>query len=131
METNSFATKQLPQIPDEVAPDGSEVRVLLRLQAGSMAHFELPAGRVARAVTHQTVEEVWFITAGRGEMWRKLRDREEVVQLEPGLCLTIPVGTHFQFRVDSAQAVAAIGVAMPPWPGDEEAVLVDGPWQAD
>ena len=31
-------------------------------------------------------------------MWRKLNEREEVVTVAPGVCLTIPVGTHFQFR---------------------------------
>jgi hypothetical protein len=46
---------QLPALPDAVAPDGSDVRVLLRLSRGSMAHFELGAGRVSRAVAHRTV----------------------------------------------------------------------------
>ena len=40
-----FDTMQLPGAPDAVAPDGSDVRVLLRLGRGSMAHFELAAGR--------------------------------------------------------------------------------------
>ena len=43
---------RLPGTPDAVAPDGSDVRVLLRLGRGSMAHFELAAGRVSRAVAH-------------------------------------------------------------------------------
>ena len=45
-----FETTQLPDAPDAIAPDGSQVRVLLRLGGGSMAHFELGAGRVSRAV---------------------------------------------------------------------------------
>jgi len=49
--------------------------------------------------------------------------------LEPGVCLTIPLGTHFQFRADDTQAVAAIGITMPPWTGDGEATVVDGSWQ--
>ncbi len=44
-----FDTMQLPDVPDVVAPDGSDVRVLLRLGRGSMAHFELAAGRVSRS----------------------------------------------------------------------------------
>ena len=124
----TFATMRLLKKPTIVAPDGSDVRVLLGLSAGGMAHFELGAGKVAYAVTHRTVEEVWFVVAGRGEMWRKQGDFEEVVVLEPSVCLTIPLGTHFQFRASPSEAVAAIGVTMPPWPGEGEAIPVQGPW---
>ena len=34
---------QLPGVPDVVAPDGSDVRVLLQHGRGSLAHFELAA----------------------------------------------------------------------------------------
>ena len=125
-----FATLRLPADRTVVAPDGSDVRVLLGTASGGMAHFELAAGRTARAVTHRTVEEIWFVVAGRGEMWRKCGDVEETVALEPGVCLTIPLGTHFQFRAAADQAVTAVAVTMPPWPGDGEAVAVDGPWAA-
>ena len=125
-----FATLRLPADRTVVAPDGSDVRVLLGNRAGVMAHFELAAGRTARAVTHRTVEEIWFVVAGRGEMWRKLGDVEETVALEPGICLTIPLGTHFQFRAAADQPVAAVAVTMPPWPGDGEALAVPGPWLA-
>ena len=125
-----FATLRLPIDRTVVAPDGSDVRVLLGTASGGMAHFELAAGRTTRAVSHRTVEEIWFVVAGRGEMWRKLGAVEETVALEPGLCLTIPLGTHFQFRAAADQAVAAVAVTMPPWPGDGEAVAVPGPWTA-
>ena len=92
-----------------------------------MAHFQLAAGQVAKAVTHRTVEEVWFVVSGQGQMWRQHGDHEEVVPLEPGVCLTIPVGTHFQFRASGVSGVAAVAVTMPPWPGEGEAVLVSGP----
>jgi mannose-6-phosphate isomerase-like protein (cupin superfamily) len=94
-----------------------------------MAHFELGAGRVSQAVTHRTVEEVWFVVAGYGEMWRRQAEREEVVGLEPGVCLTIPLGTCFQFRASPSEAVAVIAVTIPPWPGESEAVLVKGRWE--
>ncbi|MBC5785708.1 cupin domain-containing protein [Ramlibacter sp. USB13] len=95
-----------------------------------MAHFELAAGQVARAVVHRTVEEVWFVLSGRGEMWRRQGAREETVVLEPGVCVTIPLGTHFQFRASPSEGVAAVAVTMPPWPGPGEAVFVEGPWPA-
>lgn len=123
-----FKCMRLPLNPTTVAPDGSDVRVLLGLPLGGMAHFELGAGTTSIAVTHRTVEEIWFIVSGRGEMWRKQGEREGIVALEPGVCLTIPRGTLFQFRSSSAEGVSAIGVTMPPWPGEGEAVPVLGPW---
>ena len=123
-----FATLQLPTDPTVTAPDGSDVRVLLGLPGGSMAHFELKAGQVAKAVVHQTVDEVWYVLAGRGEMWRSQGGREETVALVPGVCLTIPVGTRFQFRAAADQPVSAVAVTLPPWPGEGEAVFVEGPW---
>jgi mannose-6-phosphate isomerase-like protein (cupin superfamily) len=110
--TNRFATKRLSSTRDVIAPDGSEVRVLLGLTGGGMAHFSLPPGAIARAIRHRTVEEIWFVS------------------VEPGVSLTIPLGTRFQFRADADTRLEAVGVTMPPWPGDDEAILVDGPWNA-
>jgi mannose-6-phosphate isomerase-like protein (cupin superfamily) len=125
-----YATKRLPALPDVVAPDGSNVRVLLATARGSMAHFELAAGRASEAIRHRTVDEVWFILSGRGEIWRRQNGREEVVVLETGVCITIPVGTHFQFRAATGEALTAVGVTMPPWPGPQEAIPVPGEWRA-
>lgn len=127
-----FTTMSLPAAPDVVAPDGSDVRVLLSLHGGSMAHFELAAGRTSTAVRHRTVEEIWYVLSGTGRMWRSGPDgREEVVDLHTGVCLTIPVGTAFQFRADGDSPLAAVGVTMPPWPGVDEAEPVPGRWPAD
>ena len=123
-----FATRRLPAVRDAVAPDGSHVRVLLALSGGSMAHFELAPGETSIAVRHRTVEEIWFFLAGRGEMWRRQDGREEIVAVAPGVCLTIPLGTDFQFRSFGDEPLAALGVTMPPWPGDDEACLIAGKW---
>jgi len=123
-----FATQPLPERPDEIAPDGSEVRVLQRLAGGSMIEFRMPAGRTSRAVAHRAVEEVWYVVEGRAELWRKLERQEEIVELRPGMCVTLPRGTHFQFRVTADLIVVA--VTMPPWPGNDEAYGVAGPWKA-
>jgi mannose-6-phosphate isomerase-like protein (cupin superfamily) len=124
-----FATKRISSTPDAIAPDGSEVRVLCQLPRGGLALFSLPPGAVAKAVAHRTVEEVWYILSGSGRMWRKLGGCEEIVELSPGISLTIPTGTHFQFRCDGGEPLNAIGATMPPWPGESEASLVDGIWQ--
>ena len=123
-----FETKRLPVERDAVAPDGSDVRILLGLRGGGMAQFELPPGQTSNAVTHKTVEEIWFFLSGRGQMWRKTEGHEEVVAVEAGVCLTIPLGTHFQFRSFGYEPLAAIGATMPPWPGEGEATLVEGKW---
>jgi mannose-6-phosphate isomerase-like protein (cupin superfamily) len=93
-----------------------------------MAHFELAPGQTSNAVTHRTVEEIWYFIAGRGQMWRRQGERQETVEVYPGVCLTIPLGTHFQFRSVGDEPLAAIGVTMPPWPGEGEAVAVTGEW---
>ncbi len=129
MTITSFDTKRLPAACDDVAPDGSDVRILLRLEGGSMAHFELGPGQTSTAVVHRTIEEIWFFLSGRGEMWRKQGGREKVVTVQSGVCLTIPLGTHFQFRSTGDQPLAAIGVTMPPWPGEGEAIVVKGKWK--
>ena len=93
-----------------------------------MAHFELSAGRVSRAVAHHSVQEIWYILRGQGQMWRRQGNRQETVPLRPGTCLTIPRGAHFQFRADGSGPLAALGVTMPPWPGEDEAYEVPGNW---
>ncbi len=110
------------------APDGSDVRVLLQLPAGSLAHFSLPAGATSVAVRHRTISEIWYFVAGVGQMWRSQDGRSEIVDVGPGTAITIPRGTAFQFRSLSDDPLVAVGVAMPPWPGDGEAELVDGVW---
>jgi mannose-6-phosphate isomerase-like protein (cupin superfamily) len=79
----NFATARLSQRPDAIAPDGSEVRVLLRLGRGSMAHFRLGPGETGKAVSHRNVEEIWYGLRGTGKMWRKQGELEVTVLLEP------------------------------------------------
>ena len=124
-----IASKHLPMQRDNIAPDGSDVRVLLQLARGGMAHFELAPGQTSKAVVHRTVEEIWYFLSGRGQMWRQLDGQSNVVDVYPGVCLTIPVGTRFQFRSFGHEPLAAIGVTMPPWPGEGEATVVPGEWQ--
>ena len=125
-----FTTKRISDRRDAVAPDGSDVRILLGLRGGGLAHFELAPGRTSIAVTHRTVEEIWFFLSGRGEMWRKLESHEEVVPVESGVCITIPLGTWFQFRALGTEPLRALGVTMPPWPGEGEAYEIPGKWPA-
>ncbi len=123
------ATKALPHTYDLLAPDGSEVRVLLARAGGGMAHFRLSPGQVSRAVRHRMVDEIWYVIAGTGEMWRGAAGDQSFATLAPGVCLTIPPGIAFQFRANSDTALEAVAITMPPWPGPEEAEPADGPWK--
>lgn len=125
-----FETRTLPPEPTITAPDGSDVRVLVALPRGSMAHFQLDPGRTSAAVEHRSVEELWYVVGGQAEMWRRQGAVEEIVLLQAGTSLSIPVGTRFQFRTVGTEPFCAVGTTMPPWPGPDEAVLVEGPWRA-
>jgi len=127
--TRMIENKHLPDRPDLVATDGSDVRVLLNLRRGGMAHFTLAPGETSTAVAHRTIEEIWYFLSGHGQMWRQIGEVSETLDVQPGLCLTIPLGTRFQFRSLGDEPLSAIGVTMPPWPGDGEAFVVEGPWQ--
>lgn len=123
-----FETKHVSSAPDAIAPDGSEVRVLCGLSRGGLALFSLPPKAVSKAVSHHTVEEVWYVVSGHGRMWRQLDEYEEIVELGPGVSISIPTGTHFQFRCEGSEPLVAIGATMPPWPGEGEAFFVEGKW---
>lgn len=124
-----FETKQLPAAVDAIAPDGSDVRLLPSLQTGGMAHFELRPRAVSVPVRHRTVAEIWYFITGHGQMWRRQAEAETVEDVRAGTALTIPVGTSFQFRSTSDEPLAAVGVTMPPWPGPDEAEILDeGRW---
>lgn len=125
-----FESHTLPADCDVLAPDGSQIRLLHSLDAVSVAHCRLPAGAVTIPVQHRTVEEVWYIIAGAGEVWRRQNEREETLAVAAGTSLTIPLGTQFQFRALGAAPLDIIIVTSPPWPGEDEAVVLDaGRWQ--
>jgi mannose-6-phosphate isomerase-like protein (cupin superfamily) len=124
-----FSTRSLGPSPDATAPDGSAVRLLATAPRGSMAHFTLAPGQVSRAVAHKSVEELWYFLRGTGRIWRKLGALEDLVEVGPGVSISIPTGTHFQFRCDGDEPLEAVAVTMPPWPGGEEAFAVEGVWE--
>ena len=90
--------KRLAKDCDTLAPDGSEIRLLSSASRGSMVHCTLNPGEVSLPVAHKTVEEVWYFLEGTGQLWRKYGDEERVVDVAPGVSLSIPVGAHFQFK---------------------------------
>jgi len=124
-----LALARLPESHQEMAPDGSEIRWLARVAGGSMVHCTLRQG-LSMAVTHHTVEEIWYFVAGQGEVWRKRGDEERIDPVGPGSSLTIPLGTHFQFRNTGTEPLCFLCVTLPPWPGEDEARRVSSRWEA-
>jgi mannose-6-phosphate isomerase-like protein (cupin superfamily) len=128
MASTDFDTKRISEAPDAIAPDGSEVRLLCGLSRGGVATFTLMPGAVSKAVAHRTIEEVWYFIRGRGRLWRKSGEAEEITEIGAGVSIAIPTGVHFQFRCDGAEPLEAVAATMPPWPGDGEAYVVEGKW---
>ena len=113
-----------------LAPDGSQIRELVALKNGSLVHCLLPPGATSRAVAHATVEEVWYVAQGHGEVWRADETGESVVDVAPGVALSIETGCRFQFRNIGDDDLCILIVTMPPWPGAHEARPSPGRWPA-
>ena len=126
-----WSTVSVPAEVDVVAPDGSEIRLLAATRHASMSHCTLPPGRTTRAVRHRTVDELWYIVGGAGQVWRSGGRQDEVTDVYAGVSISIPVGTSFQFRTVGEHALVLVSATIPPWPGDHEAEHVAGPWQPD
>ena len=119
----------LPEQPDVIAPDGSEIRLLnSTVEGSSMVHALLHSGTTTHAVHHLTVEESWICGAGEGELWRLNASGESVLSLTEGVTCEIPLGTTFQFRATGNSPLEIVITTTPPWPGDHEAIQVQGKW---
>ena len=114
---------------DASAPDGSEIRFLIDQRHGagraSMVHVTLPAGQVSRPVWHRTVEEIWYVLEGRGQVWRcppsVPAESAAPVSVAPGDALVIPTAWRFQFAAAEDAPLQFLCYTSPPWPGPEEA----------
>jgi len=123
-------TRILSHNYDLLAPDGSEIRLLSQTLRGSMVHATLQSGKVSSPVKHRTVEEIWYVLEGRGEVWRKIGLVEDTSEVTVGSSLTIPTSASFQFRNTGDSPLTVLIVTMPPWPGEQEAEAIEGKWKA-
>ena len=123
-------TATLPAEPTVLAPDGSEIRELVAVKGGSLVHCRLPPGGISRTVVHSTVEEVWYVVQGRGEVWRADENVDSVIDVAAGVALSIEAGCRFQFRNTGDDDLCILIVTMPPWPGAQEASPAPGRWPA-
>ncbi|MEO5601460.1 MAG: cupin domain-containing protein [Cyclobacteriaceae bacterium] len=123
-----FHHKPFPENHDYLAPDTSEIRILLDVPGAGLAHCILPAGKTSVAVKHQTVNEIWYVTSGSGEIWQGLNGDHEFAALRPGVSLTIQTGNSFQFKNTGTGDLCILITTVPNWPGAHEALQVKGYW---
>jgi mannose-6-phosphate isomerase-like protein (cupin superfamily) len=121
-------TRSIPPTPDGRSPAGAEIRFLMDGATGDMIHSTVLPGQVNRATVHATVSEFWHVLSGEGQIWRRDATSEETTVLERGVSIDIPVGTAFQYRCTGVDPLQFICITMPPWPGDTEATVIEGPW---
>jgi mannose-6-phosphate isomerase-like protein (cupin superfamily) len=119
---------QLKARYDYLAPDGSEIYLLANGSKGNLCQCILPGGAKSRAISHKTVEELWYFFEGNGEVWRKGINNNLPVAVKAGTSLVIPVNTIFQFRNTGRGPLKFMIVTMPPWPGPNEATSGKGVW---
>src|SRR5215212_1297772 len=122
-------TRRFPLTPDARSPAGAEIRYLMEGATGNMIHSTVPPGQVNRATVHATVTEFWHVLSGEGQIWRRDGAAEETTVLQAGVSIDIPVGTAFQYRSTGVVSLEFLCIAMPPWPGDNEATVIKGPWE--
>ncbi len=122
-------TRAFPVTPDARSPAGAEIRYLMEGETGNMIHATVPPGQVNRATVHTTVSEFWHVLSGEGRIWRRDGASEETTALEAGASIDIPVGTAFQYQCTGTDPLRFLCVSMPPWPGDKEATVIEGPWR--
>lgn len=124
-----FPRQKLPEKHTYLAPDHSEIRILFEVTGAGVAHCKLPPGATSSSVRHKTVNEVWYILSGTGEIWQGRDGLNDFADLTAGVCLTIPVGNSFQFRNTGPDDLDILITTVPNWPGPEEAVPVAGFWK--
>lgn len=120
----------LGPIPDAKSPAGADIRFIMDGAGGNMIHSTVSPGQTNRGTVHATVSEFWHILEGSGEIWRRDSTEERVTTLVAGTSIDIPVGTSFQYRNTGKTDLKFICIAMPRWPGDNEASFVEGPWRS-
>ena len=116
-----------PPHPDARSPAGAEIRYLIEGEAGGMIHSTVPAGQVNRAAVHATVERVLGCLTGQGQLWRGDRTGEDDIAEGRGFHRH-PSRDRTPVSLRRTDPLLFLCITMPPWPGDQEATIIEGPW---
>lgn len=119
---------QLKDKYDYLAPDGSKIYRLVEGSKGNLCQCILPVGATSKAISHKTVEELWYFLEGHGEVYLKGIHNDKPTAVYSGTSMVIPVHTTFQFRNTGDVPLKFIITSMPPWPGVSEAESEEGIW---
>jgi mannose-6-phosphate isomerase-like protein (cupin superfamily) len=116
------------EAPDDIAPDGAEIRALIQRTEGatrlSLAEALVPPGGRTAKVYHRTVyEEIWYILRGTGMMHLQGPDdaEEDVFAVAPGDAVLILPRHGFWVQNTDDTDLIWLCCGSPPWPGAEEA----------
>ncbi len=121
------------ELPDVIAPDGAEIRVLVDQARGatnlSLAEALVRPGERTACVSHRTIEEAWYVVAGQGKFHRLTPDggAESVEEVTAGDALLIPTGYRFWVENTGPTDLRFLCCDAPAWPGHDEAVVWDVP----
>jgi mannose-6-phosphate isomerase-like protein (cupin superfamily) len=115
------------------SPAGASVLPVGQNLQASVAVCSLKPGQITECIQHKTVEEIWYILEGEGELfWKNPRTlRKGVLILRPGTVAKLSTGLHFQYRdtgSSSSSSLKFLCITTPPWPGSQEATQVDKYW---
>jgi mannose-6-phosphate isomerase-like protein (cupin superfamily) len=108
--------------------DGSTIREIAGVGGGaaaparaqSLAEATVPPGGRTLAHLHRTTEELYFFTAGSGE----LRSGDERAPVAAGDCVTIAPGTVHELHNTGEEPLVLLCCCAPPYT-HEDTVLVD------
>ncbi len=114
-------------MPDAIAPDGAEIRVLIDTPQGatrlSIAEALVRPGERTACVSHRTIEEIWYVVQGSGCFHRFSPDggAEQMAEVAPGDALLIPQEYRFWVENTGPGDLVFLCCDTPPWPGEGEA----------
>jgi mannose-6-phosphate isomerase-like protein (cupin superfamily) len=117
--------KNLGEVPAFTTKDGSEIREILAYRNSCIAKQSLAEARLApgQATTehyHILTEEIYFITAGSGQM--KLGDEIQMVSV--GDAIAIPPGMKHKITNTGNEELRLLCCCAPPYE-DADTVLVE------
>ena len=111
------------------APDGLLIKEIAPISEGGIAQFTINPGFTGKAVQHQTITEVWFLTSGENvEVWISNTNNNQPLALQSGDYFVVLPHTPFQVKNSTAAPVTFLALTMPPYPGDHEVLPASGFW---
>lgn len=125
---SAFGVEVFDPAPDDpkrsyTAPDRSTIMTMGGEAAGGLALCTLDSGRVSSPVRHRSIEELWYVLAGEGQISRRQGKLDPWVEdLIPGMCVDVGTGLTFQFRSTGPVPLRLLILTMPEWPGQDEAL---------